>query len=230
MRDAVVAEYVSGDTCTEVAERHGISQQTVRRWVRQAGFQVRSTGYRKPPPWLPEAIKRYEAGETITSIAQRLGYADSNVHYHLKNAGVKFRARGPVVPRPPKGWRPPTVDEVAGHEPAVGWQEQAVCRGETHIMFPGRGQAESPARALCAVCPVILDCAVVGVRDGEKFGIWGGLSEKQRRAYRRDVGRWKDCIECGSRFVTRQWSRSICSVECGRARHARQAGESRRAS
>jgi WhiB family transcriptional regulator, redox-sensing transcriptional regulator len=68
-------------------------------------------------------------------------------------------------------------------EPAVDWKLDAACRGtDPDLFFPERGEATWPAKAICADCPVADDCLDAGM--WEKFGIWGGLSERQRRRHR----------------------------------------------
>ena len=65
------------------------------------------------------------------------------------------------------------------------WQQQAACRGlDPELFFPARGASTTEARAVCAACPVRSQCEAVALARTEKFGIWGGLSERQRRRIR----------------------------------------------
>ena len=72
------------------------------------------------------------------------------------------------------------------------WQPRALCRGNhSHLFFPPnaferkdeRERRELRARAICRVCPVREDClhAALGIR--EPYGIWGGLTEGERREF-----------------------------------------------
>lgn len=64
------------------------------------------------------------------------------------------------------------------------WRELAACRGlDTELFFPGQGGQVIEAIAVCATCPVRLPCLEAG--HSERFGIWGGMSEKRRRTLRR---------------------------------------------
>lgn len=66
------------------------------------------------------------------------------------------------------------------------WQSRAACRGmEPGIFMPERGEVAKVnlARRICAGCPVRVECLDYGI--GERFGIWGGMSGKQRRALNR---------------------------------------------
>jgi WhiB family redox-sensing transcriptional regulator len=59
------------------------------------------------------------------------------------------------------------------------------------IFFPTRGAPLDEARAVCARCPVRADCLDYAMETGQKFGIWGGLSERERRARRTTLHRAK---------------------------------------
>jgi WhiB family redox-sensing transcriptional regulator len=61
----------------------------------------------------------------------------------------------------------------------------ANCRGlDPDLFFPERGEDSSQAKAVCRECPVQFDCLDYALANGEKFGIWGSLSERQRRTER----------------------------------------------
>ncbi len=70
------------------------------------------------------------------------------------------------------------------------WQTQSLCRGNhAHLFFPpstferkdDRERRESRAKAICRVCPVIDDCRQHSLGIREQFGIWGGMTEVERR-------------------------------------------------
>jgi WhiB family redox-sensing transcriptional regulator len=66
------------------------------------------------------------------------------------------------------------------------WQDQASCLGmDPDLFFPERGASTRDAKAICAACPVRVDCLEYALANGEKFGIWGGMSERERRRVRR---------------------------------------------
>ena len=52
--------------------------------------------------------------------------------------------------------------------------------------FPARGESTRDAKAVCAVCPVRRDCLEFALRLKVAHGVWGGLSERERRNLRRD--------------------------------------------
>ena len=53
------------------------------------------------------------------------------------------------------------------------------------VFFPIRGQSTLPAKNICFFCPVRVYCAEYSIAIGEKLGVWGGLSERERRRIRR---------------------------------------------
>ena len=68
----------------------------------------------------------------------------------------------------------------------LGWQDYANCRGaDADLFFPERGASTRKAKSICAVCQVRVDCLEFAVVNSEKFGIWGGLSERERRKIRK---------------------------------------------
>lgn len=94
--------------------------------------------------------------------------------------------------------RPPRPRNPAGPAPfAARWRERAACRGtDLNLFFPGRGETAGPAREICGVCPVRQACLNYALSNAIIHGIWGGLSERERRAlrtnYRRSARRERD--------------------------------------
>ncbi len=71
---------------------------------------------------------------------------------------------------------------------AARWRELAACRGiDLEVFFPGRGESAGPARRVCAACPVRQPCLDYAITNRIAHGIWGGLTERERRALR---SRW----------------------------------------
>jgi WhiB family redox-sensing transcriptional regulator len=65
------------------------------------------------------------------------------------------------------------------------WRRWAACREiPTKVFFPAGNFArmeEKQAKTVCAICPVRLPCLTFALEHDETFGIWGGLSERERR-------------------------------------------------
>ena len=75
---------------------------------------------------------------------------------------------------------------VRGIELDENWQDGANCLGvDPDLFFPERGASTREAKEVCRGCIVREQCLEFALRNGEKFGIWGGLSERERRRIRR---------------------------------------------
>jgi WhiB family redox-sensing transcriptional regulator len=66
------------------------------------------------------------------------------------------------------------------------WQARANCMGvDPELFFPERGSSTREAKEVCRGCVVRGDCLEFAIVNSEKFGIWGGMSERERRRVRR---------------------------------------------
>lgn len=71
-------------------------------------------------------------------------------------------------------------------EQAEGWRADAACALiDPALFYPQQGESTTEAKAVCRSCPVQHECLEEALANGEKFGIWGGLSERERRRIRR---------------------------------------------
>ncbi len=70
------------------------------------------------------------------------------------------------------------------------WQRRAACRGEQSVAFfppvhterkPVRIERERRAKAVCRQCPVVDECLTYALDTREPHGVWGGLTEIERR-------------------------------------------------
>lgn len=66
-----------------------------------------------------------------------------------------------------------------------GWRRAAACQGiDPGLFFPSRGESVAEAKEVCAGCVVTTECARYALDSGQRFGIWGGLTERERRRLR----------------------------------------------
>ncbi|MEY1677536.1 WhiB family transcriptional regulator [Gordonia sp. ABKF26] len=71
---------------------------------------------------------------------------------------------------------------VSNEEDRLAWVAQARCRaGDPDDLFV-RGAAQRKAATICRHCPVQLECGADALDNRVEFGVWGGLTERQRRA------------------------------------------------
>ena len=84
---------------------------------------------------------------------------------------------------------PPEVKQetdVSLHGLRKGWADSANCLGvDPDLFFPERGASTREAKEVCRGCAVRGDCLEYALANAERFGIWGGLSERERRRIRR---------------------------------------------
>ena len=66
------------------------------------------------------------------------------------------------------------------------WQERALCaQTDPEAFFPEKGGSTREAKRICSGCDVRAECLEYALAHDERFGIWGGLSERERRRLRR---------------------------------------------
>ncbi|TQM15163.1 WhiB family redox-sensing transcriptional regulator [Pseudonocardia kunmingensis] len=66
------------------------------------------------------------------------------------------------------------------------WQERALCaQTDPEAFFPEKGGSTREAKRICSGCEVRAECLEYALAHDERFGIWGGLSERERRRLRR---------------------------------------------
>jgi len=68
------------------------------------------------------------------------------------------------------------------------WQERALCaQTDPEAFFPEKGGSTREAKRICLGCEVRAECLEYALAHDERFGIWGGLSERERRRLKRRV-------------------------------------------
>jgi len=81
----------------------------------------------------------------------------------------------------------PGVRKVEGDEDSqLAWQVDSLCaQTDPEAFFPEKGGSTRDAKKICASCDVRAQCLEYALHNDERFGIWGGLSERERRKLRR---------------------------------------------
>jgi WhiB family redox-sensing transcriptional regulator len=82
-----------------------------------------------------------------------------------------------LAPRDPLARLLPAGDE--------SWRLDGLCaETDPEAFFPEKGGSTRDAKRVCAGCPVRMECLEYALGNDERFGIWGGLSERERRRVR----------------------------------------------
>ncbi|MDO4898316.1 MAG: WhiB family transcriptional regulator [Rothia sp. (in: high G+C Gram-positive bacteria)] len=75
-----------------------------------------------------------------------------------------------------------------GDEGELSWQADALCaQTDPEAFFPEKGGSTRDAKRVCNECPVREACLEYAMENDERFGIWGGLSERERRRLRKQA-------------------------------------------
>ena len=97
--------------------------------------------------------------------------------------------------------------------------KDALCKGmDTEFFFPLKGAIAEPKK-ICAKCPVQMECLVYATENRIEFGLWGGVSQRQRvRLWKtRDYDEWvpKECVTqaCRKLFIGAK-KQICCSKKC----------------
>lgn len=67
---------------------------------------------------------------------------------------------------------------------SMGWRLKGSCQGSDPRTFyppPDDDSLAEEAKAICALCPVLIQCREFALSTREKHGVWGGLTERERR-------------------------------------------------
>ena len=71
---------------------------------------------------------------------------------------------------------------ISAAEARIAWVSSARCRSTDPDELFVRGAAQRKAAVICRHCPVIAECAAEALDNRMEFGVWGGMTERQRRA------------------------------------------------
>ena len=78
--------------------------------------------------------------------------------------------------------------QVAEDAEELVWQERALCaQTDPEAFFPEKGGSTREAKRVCGGCEVRAECLGYALEHDERFGIWGGLSERERRRLKRQA-------------------------------------------
>ena len=70
----------------------------------------------------------------------------------------------------------------------ASWQERALCaQTDPEAFFPEKGGSTRDAKRVCLSCEVRVECLDYAMEQDERFGIWGGLSERERRRLKKQA-------------------------------------------
>ena len=94
------------------------------------------------------------------------------------------RPAGTALPLRSRGAEQPVLRAAftAAEAAELGWQEHALCAQiDPEMFFPEKGGSTRDPKRVCAACEVRDPCLQYALDHDERFGVWGGYSERERR-------------------------------------------------
>jgi WhiB family redox-sensing transcriptional regulator len=155
----------------------------------------------------PDAARRLQEGQSLEDQATAfLAEHDGAEHDGAEDPDAEQRhatvtALHPGSLAPERADR--TADSAAADRPAawlglpgfadprdvdgeLAWQVDALCaQTDPEAFFPEKGGSTRDAKKVCSACTVRSECLEYALGNDERFGIWGGLSERERRRLRK---------------------------------------------
>lgn len=193
---AELAEMVAAHgSSTPVAEYLGVNYSTVCRALHRAGYSSVLRPTRPRTTELPDDTAQLAAEvnrDGMRAVTERYHAADSTVRSRLTEAGWR------ALPVPGGDGRLRAYQHVdvlvsTGRDdpietlvPQGSWADRAACRNvDPETFFPKREGNTAEAKKVCAACPVKSECAEYAIANRIAYGVWGGLSPKERHRLRR---------------------------------------------
>jgi WhiB family redox-sensing transcriptional regulator len=134
------------------------------------------------------SFEQADFGHQIRFDNRMLGSVGSIPHTNTGSApmGIPGRPQLSLVPERPE------LDAIAPATPLTPmdeeWQERALCaQTDPEAFFPEKGGSTREAKRICQGCEVRDACLDYALAHDERFGIWGGLSERERRRLKRGI-------------------------------------------
>lgn len=87
------------------------------------------------------------------------------------------------------------------------WASRAACRTTDPDALFVQGAAQNRAKAICSGCIVRTECLADALDNKVEFGVWGGLTERERRALLRrrpNVTSWRHLLQTAQDEYERQ--------------------------
>lgn len=198
--------FESGSSASDAAKKEQISDAGMTQLIQRLSHVVLDPAYDPEGvvfDWMAE-----EGGEmprpavSLTDSAERKGEQKPVNMGAAKRGGYKPRPSQPSSGTPafrpsiPSDWfvdpdnlvdrRNQRSQDYDQDDNPLAWQTDALCaQTDPDAFFPEKGGSTRDAKKICKNCEVKIQCLEYAVANDERFGIWGGLSERERRRLRR---------------------------------------------
>ncbi len=162
--------------CTCRRRYAGPPDEVRRRTLDELDVALRGAEARSPPAELAAAGRRAgTTGSTTRSTRPPASWGD------LSRAG-------PAAGRAGRGRRRRAAAAPRRRRASPDWKDRALCaETDPEAFFPEKGGSTREAKRVCVSCEVRAECLDFALGNDERFGIWGGLSERERRRLKKRV-------------------------------------------
>ena len=169
-KSALLAMLADGIPRGEIAEAFGITPSTVQYYAQRAGYSRSAL----PPP--EDLAAMLSGGQTVEQLANKYAATVNAVTLRVTRGGYSTTTGQPLERRV-EGL--PALGHLFEFPP---WFERAICaQTDPEAFYPEKGGSTKEAKSVCARCTVSAECLDYALDNHERFGIWGGLSERERR-------------------------------------------------
>ena len=101
---------------------------------------------------------------------------------------MPIRPEGFSTGKPSTPTAGPTIQLANGENMELSWQERSLCaQTDPEAFFPEKGGSTRDAKRICSGCDAKAACLDYALANDERFGIWGGLSERERRKLKKQA-------------------------------------------
>ena len=132
------------------------------------------------------AFEQADFGDSVRFDNRLLGSVGSASHIQTGPMPAEFNGR-PQLSLVPSS----STDDFFDNDTESSedqWQERALCaQTDPEAFFPEKGGSTREAKRICQGCEVRDECLEYALAHDERFGIWGGLSERERRRLKRGI-------------------------------------------
>lgn len=141
----------------------------------------RAPSHKKPKlPPIEDIAAVLRSGENLEALAVAYDRVPDTLRLKLNRGG--FSVSGDPITR-----RSTVLTPVVGDFDDQPWADRALCiQTDPEAFFPEKGGTTLPAKRVCLSCEVRPECLQYALTGQERFGIWGGLSERERRQLLKD--------------------------------------------
>lgn len=160
--------FESGQSLKDAAEAEGVPYQTMFRHTRAITKSITGTLLQ-----MSKSNKSNNSPKAPTSSIRSTYKGLTDTEAFVARSSSISNGRG-------DSFLPP--QELPDPDSPLAWQADALCaQTDLEAFFPEKGGSTSIAKRACMACEVRVECLDYALENDERFGIWGGMSERERR-------------------------------------------------